>query len=182
MAVTRAQKEATLTELKEKMNKAESMMFAQYIGLKVSEVGELRQKLREANAEMKVAKKTLMRLATKDAGLPEISEKNLEGPVACIFSFADPLSGAQVAFKFAKDHAQVKLIGGIYDGKLLTQEEAVAMAKMPGRQELLAIFASMLRSPLTSFASMSSSPLSGFARGLAELAKKKEAAPTPSAS
>ncbi len=182
MPVTRAQKEAQLTELKEKMSKAESMMFAQYIGLKVSEVGELRQKLREANAEMKVAKKTLMRLATKASNLPEISEKNLTGPVACIFSFADPLSGAQVAFKFAKDHAQVKIIGGIYDGKLLTKEEAIEMAKMPGREQLLAMFASMLRSPLVSFASMCSSPLTGMARGLSELAKKNAAAaPAPAA-
>lgn len=180
MPVTRAQKEAQLTELKEKMAKAQSMMFAQYIGLTVSEAGELRQKLREANAEMKVAKKTLMRLATKDAGLPEIVEKNLEGPVACIFSFSDPLSGAQVAFKFAKDHAQVKLIGGIYNGKLLTKEDAVEMAKMPGREQLLAMFAAMLQSPLVSFASMCSSPLTGMARGLSELAKKKETSPSAS--
>lgn len=180
MPVTRAQKEVRLAELKEKMSKAQSTIFAQYIGLKVNEVGELRQKLREADAEMKVGKKTLMRLAAKDANLPEISEKNLHGPIACIFSFADPLSGAQVAFKFAKDHAQVKLIGGIYAGKLLTKEQAIAMANMPGKMELLAMFASMLRSPLVSFASMCQSPLSGFARGLSELAKKKEA--TPSAS
>ncbi|MDD5103852.1 MAG: 50S ribosomal protein L10 [Candidatus Peribacteraceae bacterium] len=177
MPVTRAQKEAQLVELKEKMSKSQSLMFAQYIGLKVSEVGELRQKLKEANAEMKVAKKTLMRLAAKDAGLPGISEKNLEGPVACIFSFSDPLSGAQAAFKFAKDHAQVKLIGGIYDGKLLTKEEALEMARMPGRMELLAIFAAMIRSPLVSFAGACSSPLTDMARGLSELAKKKETSP-----
>jgi len=181
MAVTRAQKEATITELKERMSKAQSMMFAQYIGLKVGEIGELRQKLREANAEMKVAKKTLMRLAAKDAKLPDISEKNLTGPIACIFSFADPLSGAQVAFKFAKDHAQVKLIGGIFDGKLLTKEEAMDMARMPGREQLLAMFATMLRSPLVSFAQMCNGPLAGMARGLSELAKKNAAAPAASA-
>ncbi|OIO54587.1 50S ribosomal protein L10 [Candidatus Peregrinibacteria bacterium CG1_02_54_53] len=179
MAVTRAQKEAQLTELKEKMSKAQSTMFAQYIGLTVSEVGELRQMLKEADAEMKVAKKTLMRIATKDSDLPEISEKGLEGPVACIFSFADPLSGAQVAFKFAKDHKQVQLIGGIFDGKLLSKEEAMEMAKMPDRQQLLAIFAMMLRSPLVSFASACSSPLTGMARGLSELAKKNGSSATP---
>jgi len=181
MPVTRVQKEEQLTELTEKMGKAQSLMFAQYIGLKVSEVGELRQRLREANAEMKVAKKTLMRLATKASNLPEISEKNLTGPIACIFSFSDPLSGAQVAFKFAKDHAQVKIIGGIYDGKLLTKEEAMEMARMPGREQLLAMFASMLQSPLVSFASICSSPLTGMARGLSELAKKNAAAPAASA-
>lgn len=172
MALTRTEKATQLKEFQEKMKKAESLMFAQYIGLKVNEIGELRQKLKDVNAEMKVGKKTLMRIAAKECGLPEIEEKKLEGPVACIFSFVDPLSGAQVAFKFGRDHAQVKLIGGIFEGKALTKEEAIEMAKMPGRMELLAIFASMIRSPLVSFASMCLSPLSGFARGLSELAKK----------
>jgi large subunit ribosomal protein L10 len=173
MALTRNQKKAQLTALTENMKKAESVIFAHYIGLTVADVSALRAKLKEAKAEMKVAKKTLMRLATKEAGLPEIPEAALTGPVACIFSFSDPITGAQVAFTFAKDHQQVALIGGIYDGKILSKEEAVALAKMPGRQELLTIFAGMLQSPLRSFASICSSPLTGFARALAEVAKKK---------
>ena len=77
----------------------------------------------------------------------------------------------------------MKIIGGIFDGKLLTKEEAVEMAKMPGREQLLAMFASMLQSPLVSFASVCSSPLTGMARGLSELAKKNAAsAPAPSPS
>jgi large subunit ribosomal protein L10 len=174
MPVTKQQKTTQLTMLKEKMKKAQSVIFSQFSGLTVSEVGELRQKIREANAEMKVAKKTLMRIAAKEVGLPDVPEEAMEGPVACIFSYTDPLSGAQAAFKFAKDHDKVKLVGGIYDGKALTKEEALAMARMPGREQLLAMFASMLISPLTSFASICSSPLTGMARGLSELAKKKE--------
>lgn len=179
MAVTRDEKAVQLKDLQEKMKKAQSLMFSQYIGLTVSEVGELRQKLREADAEMKVAKKTLMRIAAKESGFPEVPEHLMEGPIACIFSFSDPLSGAQVAFKFSKDHNKVKLIGGIFDGKILNTAEALEMAKMPGRLELLAMFAGMLRSPLVSFASICNSPLSGFARGLSELAKKN---PSPPAS
>lgn len=173
MTVTREEKAVILADLTEKMKKAQSMIFANYIGMTVTEVGELRQKLRDGGAEMKVAKKTLMRLAAEGAKLPAIDEDKLEGPVACIFSFEDPLSGAQVAFTFAKDHKQVKLIGGIYAGKLLSADEAVRLAKIPGRQQLLAIFAMMLNSPLRSFASMSNAPLTGFARALSELAKKK---------
>ncbi|MDD4628233.1 MAG: 50S ribosomal protein L10 [Candidatus Peribacteraceae bacterium] len=174
MPVTREEKATQLVELKDKMKKAQSVIFSQYIGLTVTEIGDLRQKLREANAEMKVAKKTLMRIAAKEVGLPDVPEDAMEGPVACIFSFTDPLSGAQAAFKFSKDHDKVKLIGGIYDGKALNKAEAMAMAKMPGREQLLAMFASMIRSPLVSFASICSSPLTGMARGLSELAKKKE--------
>lgn len=167
MALTKVQKQAQLTELKDKMKKSSSVMFAHYIGLTVHDVSDLRDQLRAQDSEMKVAKKTLMQLAAKDLGLPELTYDTLQGPVACIFSFADPLTGAQVAFKFGKANPQVELIGGIFEGKLLSKEEAIAIAKIPGKQQLLGMFAAMLNSPLSSFA-----------RGLSELAKQKEA-PAP---
>ena len=172
MALTKAEKAVQLQDLKEKMQQSQSVIFAHYIGLTVGDVSALRSKLKDAKAEMRVAKKTLMQIAAKDLELPELQDDLLEGPVACIFSYEDPMTGAQVAFKYAKDHPQVQLIGGIFDGKILTKADAMAFAKMPNRQQLLGIFAGMLQSPLRSFASMCNSPLSGFARGLSELAKK----------
>lgn len=170
MALSRSQKTAQLTELKDKMQKAQSVMFANYIGLNVAAVSKLRGKLKESKAEMKVAKKNLMQLAAKELKLPEISDETLAGPVACIFSFDDALAGAQVAFNFSKENPQVKLIGGIYDGKLVSAEEAVALAKIPSRQQLLGIFAGMLSTPLRSFAI-----------GLSEIAKKKAEPAAPAA-
>ena len=175
MALTKQQKTAQLQELKDKMQKSKSVIFAHYIGMTVADVSDLRAKLKQSKAEMKVAKKTLMRIAGEELGLPKVDDDTLDGPVACIFSFDDPLTGAQVAFKFAKDHPQVELIGGIFEGKVLSKEEAVAFAKMPGREQLLAMFMSMLQSPLSSFSSMINSPLRGFAVALGEIAKKKAA-------
>lgn len=165
MAVTKQQKAEILTELKDKMSKAKSIMFAHYIGMTVSDVSELRSTLKKGNAEMKVAKKNLMRIAAKETNLPEPPDEQLDGPVACIFSFEDPLTGGQIAFKFAKTHKQVELIGGIWEGKLISKEEAVAIAQIPGREALLGMFMAMCQGPLSSFA-----------RGLSELAKQKEAA------
>lgn len=184
MALSKDQKQAQVKELKEKMGSASSIILAHYIGLSVTEVSELRNSLRENEAEMKVAKKTLMKIATKEAGLPEFNDESMEGPVSMIFSFGDPLLGAQVAFKFSKDHDKVKILGGLYDGKILSGEEALELAKMPSRDILLATFVGMLRAPLTGFAGICSSPLSGFARALSELAEKGGAnpvadAPTP---
>ncbi len=172
MALTRDQKSAQLSELKDKMKQAQSIMFAQYSGLTVAAVSKLRGKLKDSKAEMKVAKKSLMQLAAKELKLPEISDETLDGPVACIFSFDDALAGAQVAFTFSKDNPQVKLIGGIYDGKLVSAEEAVKLAKIPSKLQLLGIFASMLNTPLRSFAI-----------GLTEIAKQKAepAKPEPTA-
>lgn len=172
MALTRDQKTEQITELTTKLKDAQSVMFSHYIGLSVADVSDLRNKLREGKAEMKVAKKTLIQRACKDAGYPEISPDDLDGPVACIFSFEDPLSGAQIAFKYAKKHNQVALVGGVYDGKVLSKEEATELAKMPSREVLLATFVGMLRSPLTGFAGLCASPLSGFARALDQMADK----------
>lgn len=172
MALTKEQKKAQITDLTQKLKDTQSVMFAHYIGLSVAEVSDLRQKLKEAEAEMKVAKKTLMKIAAKDAGLPEFEDSAIEGPIACIFSFADPLIGAQVAFKFGKNHPVVELIGGIFEGKVLTKEEATELAKMPSRDVLLATFVAMLRSPLVTFSGMCSSPLGGFARALSQMAEK----------
>jgi large subunit ribosomal protein L10 len=167
MALTRDQKTVQLNELKDKMQKSQSVMFAHYIGMNVADVSDFRAQLKKSDAEMKVAKKTLMQIAAKDLNLPELEDKMLDGAVACIFSFTDPLTGAQVAFKFGKTHPQVELIGGIFEGKLLSKEEAVRLAKIPGKLQLLGMFAAMINSPLSSFA-----------RGLSELAKQKEA-PAP---
>lgn len=175
MALTKQQKSEQLLELKDKFSKASSVIFAHYIGMTVKDESALRHKLRAIGAEMKVAKKTLMRLATKETNVPMLDESELTGPVACIFNFTDPVVGVQIAYQFGKDHPQVEFIGGIFEGKLLSKRDAFSLATIPGKQVLLAMFAGMIRSPLVSFASMCNSPLTGFARALSEVAKKKEA-------
>ena len=177
MALSRAKKEEQVALLTEKMRTANSVVFTHYLGLSVADITKLRSGLRGRKAEMKVAKKTLVQIAAKNAGLPEVSDEALPGDIACIFSFDEPTAGPSVAFGFAKDHAQVQFVGGIFSGKVLSAVDAKALATIPSRLQLLATFASMCRSPLVSFASACQSPLSGFARALSEIAKKKESAP-----
>lgn len=182
MALTRTQKVAQVTDLTEKMKNASSVIFTQYIGLTVSNITKLRGNLRKEDAELQVAKKSLIKLAAKGANAPEIADEALPGPVACIFSYGEPTSGAGITYTFGKDHPQIKLVGGIFDGKILSAEQALTMATIPSKNVLLAMFMSVINSPLTSFASAVSSPLTGFARALAEIAKKKESeAPAPAA-
>ncbi len=175
MALTRDQKSAQLAELKQQLKASQSVIFANYIGLTVAEVSELRRKLRTAGAEMKVAKKTLMRIAAKEEGLPVPEENMLPGPIACIFSANDPISGAQVAYEFGKTHKQVAFVGGLFEGKLLSKADAMTLATIPSRHILLATFAGMLQAPLRGFASIINAPLSGFARALTEKAKQQPA-------
>jgi large subunit ribosomal protein L10 len=176
MALTKDQKSEQLTELKEKMKKSSSIIFAHYIGMTVADVSDLRAKFKSANAEMKVAKKTLMQIAAKDLEMPELTDDMMNGAIACIFSYGEPMEGPQVAHKFAKTHPQVELIGGIFDGKILNKTQAMAFATMPTRDQLLGMFAGMIQSPLRNFAFMCNAPMTSFARALSEVAKKKAAA------
>ncbi len=177
MALTKDQKKAQVIELAEKIGKSQSVVFTKYIGLNVGSITKLRKELRAVGAEMKVAKKSLMHLAAKEKGMPMAEEKDLTGPIACIFSYEDPVAGPRAALAFSKEHKQVAFVGGLFEGKLLSKLEAMSLATIPSRQALLGIFAGMIQSPLVSFASICSAPLTGFARGLSELAKKKESAP-----
>lgn len=180
MALTRQQKETQVADLTEKMKNASSVIFTQYLGLTVTAITKLRSSLKKEKAEMKVAKKTLVRLAAKNANIAEISEEQLPADVACIFSFDEPTTGASIAHKFAKDHAQIKLLGGIFSGKILTKNEAMEFATIPSKIQLIGMFMSMCNTPLTQFASACGGPLTGFARALSEISKKKASeAPAP---
>lgn len=173
MALTRAQKAAQLTDFKDALKKAKSVIFMHYSGMNVDSISQLRTKLTERKAKMRVGKKTLFRIAAKESGLPEVPETALEGPVGFVFSEEDEVSGPKVALEFGKVSEKVKIIGGILAGKLLTREEALELGRMLGREELLAKFACMLRAPLQQFAALASTPLRSFAYGMKQVAEKK---------
>lgn len=172
MALTRTKKAQLTKDLAEKWKKASSILFANYIGLSVANISRLRCQLKNVDAEMKVAKKTLLRLAAESLKNPFPKENDLPGPIACIFNYADPLSGARIAFAFGKEHPQVQLIGAIFEGNILTGPAAVSLAQIPPRLTLLASFAGLCQAPIQQFASVCSSPLQSFAIALQERTKQ----------
>lgn len=172
MALTRTEKAQCMKDLTVKWKQATSILFAHYIGLSVANISRLRQQLKAADAEMKVAKKTLIRRAAEALSNPFPEEKDLPGPVACIFNYADPLSGARVAFAFGKEHPQVQIVGVLFEGSIITGAAAVSLAQIPPRLALLSAFASLCSAPLQQFASVCNSPLRSFALALQERAKQ----------
>ncbi|MBI1934421.1 50S ribosomal protein L10 [Candidatus Peregrinibacteria bacterium] len=178
MALTRTKKAELTQDLTEKWQRASSILFTNYIGLSVTSISRLRRELRGVDAEMKVAKKTLLRRAAESLKNPFPEEQDLPGPVACIFNYTDPLSGARVAFAFGKEHPQVRLIGAIFEGKVLTGSAAVSLAQIPPRPTLLQIFASLCQTPLQQFAAVCGSPLQSFAIALQERIKQLSASLT----
>jgi len=163
MAVTRQKKEEALQELIEKFSKSKSVVFAGYRGLDVTGISDLRGKLRDADAEMKVAKKTLIDLAAKENKL-EIDPSFMEGPVAATFSYEDAMSGIKVLFNFAKENDKLQLLGGVIDGKVVGPEVIKEYAKLPGREELLAKLLGSMMAPVSGTVGIFSNLIAGFVR------------------
>lgn len=176
MAKSRQQKEETLAKLEKQFEGAKSVVFAQYRGLSVKDMTELRKKLRANDIELHVAKKTLIKLAAKNKGLKEIPEEALDGPVAAAFSMKDEILGAKTLYEFSKTHDVVKLIGAIMEGALLSKEKTLELAKLPSKEELIAKLMGSLKAPISGFYGVLHNVLSGFVRAVNAIKEQKETA------
>lgn len=182
MAITKEKKQEILQDLIEKFQKSKSVVFSDYRGINVASVSDLRNKLREEGAETKVAKKTLIRLAAKDQNIEEIPESIMEGPVSVTFAYEDALSSLKVLFNFSKENENLKLLGGIIDGKVVGKEEILALAKLPGRDELLAKLIGSMNAPVSGFVGILGNLLGGFVRVLNAYKDSLPAEAAPAAS
>ena len=122
-----------------------------YRGLTVKETQELRRQIREAGGNMKVYKNNIVKIALKQAELPELDEM-LVGTCSYVFFKDDPVSVAKVLKEFGKKAKKTEVLGGIADGVALSAEEAIAYADLPTREQLFGQIAGLI---------------SGFARGIA---------------
>lgn len=147
----RSLKEAKVAEIKEKLEKASSVVLSQYQGLTVEEDTVLRKNLREAGVEYKVYKNTLVTLAAKELGLEGIVEY-LEGPVAIAFGYEDVTVAARVLNDFAKDHKKLELKAGIVEGEVYDTEKIKQLATIPSKEVLIAKLLGSIKSPISSFA------------------------------
>lgn len=172
MPTTKQKKEEILAELVEKFKEAKAVVFAQNKGLTVNEIQELRGKLREGNAEMKIAKKTLIKLAAEKAGYKDIPDESMEGAVGAVFSYDDILTGAKSVYDYAKKHKALALLGGLLDGRVMSFEEAQTLATIPSKEELLTKLVYVLKSPISGFHGVLHGTLGGFVRALDAIVKK----------
>jgi len=148
MVLTRAQKEAMVSELNEKFAKANVTILADFTGLKVSEATELRKILRDEGVEFKVSKNTLFRRAVKNTPAQVLEDKFI-GPNAVAFGYDDPVVIAKKLVEFSKDHPALKIKGGVLDGKFMEEADIVSLSKLPSKEVLLSQLLSVLVAPTT---------------------------------
>ena len=148
---TIAQKQAKVEELANELKDAKVVLLADYRGINVADVTSLRAELRKVNAEYKVIKNNIVKRALDANGESELDEA-LEGPVAIVIGKEDYLEPSKVIYNFTKTHDFYKIKGGIIEGKVMTAEEIITLAKLPSRQELLAKLAGDLLGNITKLA------------------------------
>lgn len=143
-------KAQVIAELAAKLANAKATYVADYRGLNVEQVNDLRGKLRNAGAEYQVVKNTLLHLAAKDT--PQAClDPFLAGPTALAIAAGDPVAPAKVLSDFAKANAKFELKGGALEGRVLSVAEIVALADLPSREVLLAKMLGSMSAPATNF-------------------------------
>lgn len=160
MPKTRTEKEAVIQKLAEGLSKMRSAVFANYEGLKVKEIEELRRTLKKEGIDYTVAKKTLLRLAAKQAG-KAIDPKGITGNFATVISFEDEVAPARILAKFAKDHEALKLVAGILEDRLIDAKAVIALSKLPSKTELLAKLVGTMNAPALGFVNVLAANLRG---------------------
>jgi len=134
-----------------KLRESATTVVADYRGLNVSQVTELRKQLREAGVEFQVLKNTLVRRATAAAELTELDEV-LTGPTAIAFSVEDAIAPAKILNDFAKKNDALKVKGGVVEGRVVGADQIKALAELPSREGLLSMLLSVLQAPVRNFA------------------------------
>lgn len=159
MAVTRAKKSEILSVLIENIKNAKSVGFAQTNGMKVSEFSELRAELRTVNTTYNLAKKTLVRIAVKEALGLDLDLSLIPGQVGVVCSNDDAVAGlsktnAYITKTFNKkvEVQKISWVASIFEGKVNGLEETKVIASMPSRETLLGRLVGSMMSPLSGMA------------------------------
>ena len=145
------QKEEEVAKLAEKLKSAKVILLTDYRGINVADVTNLRNELRNVKAEYKVIKNNIVKRALNangESGLDSL----LEGPTAVVLGEEDYLEPSKIIYNFTKTNDFYKIKGGIIEGKVMTAEEIITLAKLPSRQELLAQLAGALLGNITKLA------------------------------
>ena len=144
------QKQAVIDEIKGKLEKAQSAVVIDYIGITVEQADAMRKKLREANVDYTVYKNTLVSRAiegTKYEGLKNV----LSGPSAFAFSYDDAVAPARVLSGIIKEYKKMEFKAGVIEGTYYDAEGVKAIASLPSREELIAKFMGSIQSPVSKF-------------------------------
>jgi large subunit ribosomal protein L10 len=156
----RQDKERIVSELAERLKSSENLLVADYRGLTMPEIDELRSKLLETGARFSVVKNTLTRLAAEEAGVKQLLDL-IDGPTAIAFIDAegDPAAAAKILNDTARAHDVLVIRGGLLEGDTVSDVEIKRLATLPPADVVRAQFAGAVAAPLTTIVGLFTAPL-----------------------
>ena len=168
----RTEKQEKVRELTEVLGAAKGICLADFHGMTVERISELRRRCRKANLRMEVAKNTLLRRAATEAGC-EAMVPFLKGETAVVTSAEDQIVAARVLIDFIREFKTPRVKGGVIEGRAYDEAGVQMVASLPPREVLLAQLLRALQGSLTNFVSVLQAPLRNLANALDQVAKQK---------
>ena len=173
MAKTRAQKEQMVSDLTEKIGRTKSIVFTQFSGVSVVDLEDMRRKAREEGIDVVVAKKSLMHIASQEAGIKDLDANALPNSVVSLFGFQDEVSAAKLASEFAKKHEDAHIVGGVMNGMFATADQMITLSKLPSKAELYAKLVGSINAPVSGFVNVLAGNLRGLVTTLKAIQEQK---------
>jgi len=162
-----------IAELHEKLAGVKLAVLANYSGLNVEKITALRNALRKSDTELRVVKNTLLEIASRETDVSVLGD-HLKGPLAIILNSGDVVEPAKVLVDFAKKNAQMEIVAGVLEGKVLSAAQVSALAELPSRDVLLAKLLSVMVGVQTSLVNVLSAVPRGFVQVLEAYRVQKE--------
>ena len=155
-----------MKEIVERLGKTKGAVFADYTGLSVVKLTELRRKLLAQSGELKVAKKTLIDISFKQGGVADVNTTDMTGQIAVAFGYQDEVGAAKIVNDFAKKNEQLKILGGVLENKFIDKNGVLSLAKLPSKHELLGQLVGTIAAPMTGMLNVLQGNLRGLVRVL----------------
>ena len=153
VALNKAQKTKQIDSIKEKVSKQKSVIFVDFAKVPSKDMFTLRKTLKEQGCNLKVAKKTLVRIAFGQSNISfwNKMKSSLPGQLALVFGIEDEIAPARIANTFAKTQENFKILGGIFEKRFIDREKVLVLANIPTRNELLSRLLGSISSSTTGF-------------------------------
>lgn len=148
MALNKEQKNNIVSDLKQNIEKKKSLVFIGFDGIDVKELTDFRETLKEQGNELKVAKKSLMKIALESKNI-DFDPRKLEGEVAMVFGYEDELAPSKLSYNFSKKNQNVKILGGFLEDTFYEMGDIIKLAQLPSKEQLLGMLVGTLSAPVT---------------------------------
>lgn len=171
---SKAQRQEMVDTLQQQLSDSPNLYLTDFTGLNVERMTDLRRRLRQAGVQYLVVKNTLMKRAMAANEIDSLDD-HLSGPTGMILAGDNSIEAAKVLTDFAKEHERPEIKIGLLDGKSVSPDEIVRLAKLPSREELLAQLAGTMQAPIAGFLGAMNAVLTQFAGALEALRAQRSA-------